>query len=277
MTSLGIHGMLLTVLFGQSVEPSPSGAEQDRSEEAAFLEAAKAAAAQYKLESEREQPVPLSLQREPALHWSNPVGGRKAMGGIYLWTDRGRPEAVLSVYRFTFLTGKPGLHHEFCSLSLGKLTATGADDRKWSPAEPGIQLKPLPKAPAPAASAVMRRRQMRDLAGQFSAEKLSREGVRRSLRLLPQPVNRFEAGRDDLLDGALFAFVEGTDPEVWLLIEARPSGDTHQWQYGLARMTSLQLDVRHHDAPVWSAPTLLFRDVFQRRDLPYTAFNLGAE
>ena len=42
------------------------------------------------------------------------------------------------------------------------------------------------------------------------------------LRLLPTPIARYGEPGTKLLDGALFAFVLGTDPEVFLFLEARP-------------------------------------------------------
>jgi hypothetical protein len=58
------------------------------------------------------------------------------------------------------------------------------------------------------------------------------------------------------LDGAIFAFVRGTDPEVLLLIETRKleGGDT--WQYALAPMNSLEFHAFHQDREVWQKPQL---------------------
>jgi phytoene dehydrogenase-like protein len=61
-----------------------------------------------------------------------------------------------------------------------------------------------------------------------------------------------EAG--SVLDGAVFAFVEGTDPEVILLIEARRQDDGYQWQYACARFSDFRLSVRYRDAEVWRVP-----------------------
>ena len=78
----------------------------------------------------------------------------------------------------------------------------------------------------PADSAAARLRQMRALAQEFTGRQTNREGVDRDMRLLAQPIYRYENTKGDLIDGGLFVFVLGTDPEVFLLIEARrpPSG-----------------------------------------------------
>jgi hypothetical protein len=82
------------------------------------------------------------------------------------------------------------------------------------------------------------------------------EGSQQQLRLMDQPVYQYGAGPDGLLDGSLFAFVVGTDPEVLLLIEARETTDGREWHYALARMNRDAMRVRFRDREVWSAPPL---------------------
>ena len=56
-------------------------------------------------------------------------------------------------------------------------------------------------------------------------------------------------------DGALLAFVQGTNPEVWLLLEARADGSGGlQWHYGLAPMTGYAVEASHDGRQVWSSP-----------------------
>ena len=56
-----------------------------------------------------------------------------------------------------------------------------------------------------------------------------------------------------MLDGAVFAFVQGTDPETLLLIEAFKKGSGFEWQFAFARRTSGELEGRHKDVIVWHA------------------------
>ena len=108
---------------------------------------------------------PLTLQPEPILKWSNPVIG-SIYGDVFIWTADGRPEAVASIYKFY----SPLTHraNEFHSLALGKLTAERDGIAVWTPSRPGLELKPIPGAPAPADSAAARFRQMRALAQEFT-------------------------------------------------------------------------------------------------------------
>ena len=58
------------------------------------------------------------------------------------------------------------------------------------------------------------------------------------LRLLPTAISRYGKSGTRILDEPhLFAFVYGTDPEVFLFLEARPGKDALEWQYALAPMT----------------------------------------
>jgi hypothetical protein len=108
----------------------------------------------------------------------------------------------------------------------------------------------------------------------FRVDATSREGDRAQLRLLAAPLYRYEETKGELIDGALFAFVEATDPEVILLIEARRARDgTLAWQYGLARLNSVKLQAFYQDREVWSAPELPWRQV-QDRSQPYFSLRI---
>jgi hypothetical protein len=59
--------------------------------------------------------------------------------------------------------------------------------------------------------------------------------------------------RPDLFDGALFAFVQGTDPEVILSLEAHRAAGDSKWQYALTRRSMVALEARLDGNPIWSA------------------------
>jgi len=69
-----------------------------------------------------------------------------------------------------------------------------------------------------------------------------------------KPLYRYEANRPNLPDGALFAFVQATDPEVLLVIEVSSAagGGAPVWPYGIARMSMVNLRAQHKDRSVWS-------------------------
>ena len=259
--------------LGSPAAPRQEAREQSRTAE--FKREAQAAASEYEIHLETGRSTKVSLRPEPVLHWTNPVAAKQFLGEVFIWTDRGRPEVVLSLYRFNDPPETERVHHEFHSLALEKLTARRRDQMVWSPSKAGVELTPVPDAPAPADSPSRRLRQLRDLAQQFTAEETTREDVQRQLRLLTQPIYRYESTRPDVLDGALFTFVEGTDPEVFLLIEARRTTEgVTQWQYAVARMNSFSQRVFHKDREVWNAPPIGWGEVLDRRDKTYTILRM---
>lgn len=206
----------------------------------------------WKLWSGVDREHELTLHPKAVLRWSNPGVGR-VYGDVYLWTRDGRPEAVMSFFKWW----KPdyGFNAEMHSLSLTGLAAEREGVLRWQPTKAGITLNDVPDAPRPAEIASRRLQQMRTLAGGFSAQlddlRTNAEGERQELRLVTQPLYRYPASDGELLDGALFAIVMGTDPEVLLLLEARRSSDTFHWQYGLARMNDCAMTVSYKDQEVW--------------------------
>ena len=94
---------------------------------------------------------------------------------------------------------------------------------------------------------------MRTLARRFSAELVDTRGgdeVGRELRLLNQPAHRYACPSAKVLDGGLFAFVEGTDPEAWVILEAIETEAGPKWQFAVVRMNSDALQIKDGDQVV---------------------------
>ena len=75
----------------------------------------------------------------------------------------------------------------------------------------------------PAATSSQRLRQIRELAKDFTARQVTPTGVDYEMRLLLQPIYRYEGTEVHPIDGMLFAIVHATDPEVFLQIEGAKS------------------------------------------------------
>ena len=119
-------------------------------------------------------------------------------------------------------------------------------------------MKPVPGAPAPAARASRRRQQLHALAQRFAAERGSRTDSTdtEQLRLLSKPIFRYPEPEGQLIDGALFAFVQGNNPEVVLVLEGRRADNKHEWRFGLAQQNSVYFRVTFDGSPVWEVPRL---------------------
>lgn len=216
----------------------------------------------------------VELKREPVYVWTNPVRGGEQDGEVYIWTCRGRAEVLGTFFSFPAI-GPRGLHHELHALSTTTLDVTRPGAHGWSPQGPGIQLAAVAGAQAPGRSAPQRLSQMRALTRDFAADTEDDKGRRWELRLLPQPLYRYESTDPDVVDGAVFAFVTsaGTDPEVLLVLEARKdAGETApSWRYALGRFTDMKARVRHKGKEVFSVPLIPW-DSTPITNAPYRIF-----
>ena len=130
------------------------------------------------------------------------------------------------------------------SLAETLLTGKRDDGTTWTPQSAGVEPRTLDGAPDPAGTPNRRLIQMRGIAAKFSAQRVDPDGSRRDLRLMRQPLYRYEGNRRDLIDGAVFCFAQGTNPDVILQLEAVRRDGEAVWQFGLARMHHSRLDVQ---------------------------------
>ena len=138
--------------------------------------------------------------------------------------------------------------HEFHSMAEGKLLPSRDDKaaETWEP-KAAVPMQPLPGAAAPETTPGRRLIQMRSLARDFTAHSIDYQMERWELRLLAQPLYRYEKPEGEVVDGALFAFVTsaGTDPEVIVALEARKKDDKLAWYYRAIRFSDSNLYVQH--------------------------------
>jgi len=246
----------------QARETEPT-TDVERAEKTVRL--ARAEAARYRIVREDDPQAKIELRDRPILKWSNPTEGA-LFGSVVLWTVEGRPEAVASFYRW--YGGKNEFHGEFKSLSTHPLRTTREKEPAWEAGESDIAFSGLAHDSPPADKEGRRAQQMRDIARRFTADLVHPAKGRTALRLLTQPVYRYEKLPGDLLDGGLFAFVQGTDPEIFLLIEAEKAEGGPRWRYAASRMYMFTLHLALDDKQVWSAEELTWNDVVDRHG-PY--------
>jgi hypothetical protein len=214
---------------------------------------------------------PLTLQPKSVLRWTNPIVG-EIYGDVFIWTSKGRTEVVASLHKWYSPNHNSAI--ELVSLSTGRVVAERGGREIWAPARPGIELKPIPEAPAPASTPAQRLRQMRELAKDFTGREKLYEETERDMRLLAQPLYRYTDAEEPVIDGGLFAFVQGTDPETLLLIEARRDEGKPRWVYGLARLCHVAMRVSYRGRTVWSEPLLPW-EVVQDRRQPYVTLGVS--
>lgn len=261
-----IHSMLLvTGLMFATEATSGTGNSNDADSGdglKAWLDFYMDEASSYKIYVEKPGTQPLELHPQALLTYTNSVRGGQQHGAIYVWTDDGRPLVAGSVWSSVprYDQSIRSITNELVSLSVRPVLSRR--ERRvgrrgvvpdWEPAEPGVEFQPFSDAPEPARAAALRLVQMRRLAARFDA-RITRSDLeeQQRLRLQPQPLYRYTNPSAGIIDGALFSLVLATDPEAFLLLEARESDSGPRWQYALARFTDRPLSARLGDREVWS-------------------------
>lgn len=256
MLSAALVAIMLVGQAGQTDTPKTAADDLAKVQQAKWNEHYAKTAKEYEIARGNEGKETLVLVAKPVLHWSNPVREGETNGAVFVWTHDGRAEVVGTTFSH-LLRGDPTqrvMAHSFQSLSQEPLAGRRPGRAgEWKLEGAGVEPRPIPGAPPPAASRPGRLAQMRELARAFSAT-TTLEGVESELRLLTQPLHRNEKETGDVLDGALFTYVTGTDPELMLVIGARPAaeGGEATWHYAAGRFTDLTLRLRHKDVELWT-------------------------
>jgi len=248
------------LVLGLIAQAPPS--EKDNPDiQKARLEFMKASLVKINVHPVDDSKAAFRLLPDPVLRFTNSVGDVKD-GAIFLWLGPDdRPAAAVQV----FLHRNQGWFQEFSTLSTTRVAADGV----WGPTREAIVFKPVPDAPKPAETPEQRLRQMRALIEGFSGEQDMHKNEQTSwdpLRFLTKPLARYGKPGTDVLDGALFALVLTTDPEVYLMLEVRPGKDGPEWQYAFAAESTAALRCSLKGRRVWELP---LRQAWLDRLAPY--------
>jgi hypothetical protein len=242
--------MFLTVVFTFAAVIGQNPKMDER------LDFMKAEAAAYRLAKRADRVALLKFREEPAFRLGKQPADDVEDGAIFLWLgEDGRPEASLQIFLVKNSTAPNGLWaHEFNSFSTGSLTGTRRGGPSWSPARPGVEYHRLDDVPKPAATTAARARQMRAMMHSFHIADYFKDKSWTDLRLLPTPVARYGKEGAAVIDGALFAFVIGTDPEACVFLEARPGKDGPEWFYAMGPLSCYSLKGAYKSKEVWDLP-----------------------
>lgn len=253
---IGINAVLLLIVAG-----TVGQCEEDSAvEEAKAWQTRRVAefVAYEVLQSSPQGAVAVKFEPASALSWSNPIR-KTAAGAVFLWTVGGRPQLIASAYPYP-----DGIEHELTSLSETPLVLI-QDRVQRHHFTPNVVWKDVPDAEPPHQQRALRLVQMRRIAERFRVEGGNQKKF--EARLLPQPIYRSPA--DATVDAAVFAFVQGTDPEAVLMIEATKKPC---WRYALARMTTVPMTAVLDDAKVWELPACW--DVRMEDNQPFRTIQL---
>jgi hypothetical protein len=216
------------------------------------LELMQAALGSLELESSEALPkTALTFSAKPLLRYSDPTRGIKEAASketattvlldasVWRLGTQGRPTALVTIEIYQAPDKSRLLSFEFLSLSETKYSLKHKTQRiRWQPAGSGLKMVDLPDAPRPASTAAARLTQMRQQVRRFAArERLNDESI--ECRLLTQPIDRYQSEAEKIVDGSIFAFANGTNPEVGILFET----DGERWRYGILRLSSAEMSI----------------------------------
>lgn len=266
---------LLLLIPGEQAAAGEANTDQERERQQSVAAVAPAKAKRFNVVVGTDKPATAVLHREPLLRWSNSTAG-SIYGEVYVWMVDDRPAAISSIYRWFDPYHDSTV--EMVSLSESSVEVREDQDVVWKSGENGVTFEPLPKAPAPAATQGRRLSQMRELARRFSSELADDRGgdvVTRDLRLLNQPLLRYASEAHGIVDGAIFAFVEATDPEGLLILEAIKPDAQMQWRFAVARMNAHGLKISRDGTVVksWARVT----DPIKDPNATYVYFNFDPD
>lgn len=179
----------------------------------------------------------LRLGKSPKLRYDDPV--RSLLdAGVWRMGEEGRPLALVTLELYGAGEARAVLSYEFLSLIERQFSMRSPKGPVWNPAETELKFASLENAPQADKSEKLRLTQMRQIARRFDARQDYR-GDKIELRLMPQPIDRYRDQSQRIVDGAVFVFANGTNPELGLLLET----DGKRWSYAVFRLASAALSL----------------------------------
>jgi hypothetical protein len=214
------------------------------------LEVMHSAINDFKISSEdiRTQ-APLKFAKAPLLRYNDQT---RELLDATVWRvgESGRPTAIVTLEIYAKSAEPVALVYEFVSLSPARLSMESPRGPRWAPSGTDLKMAALANAPRTADSKTTRLAQMRQMARRFEVREQYR-GDKVECRLLSTPIDRY-GGEKDTLDGAIFIFANGTNPEVGLVLECRDN----EWSYGMFRLGGAALSADLDGKPCYEAPAM---------------------
>ncbi len=199
--------------------------------------------------SAKEHDPTIELLPNPLLTYDDATRNNEA-GTLWAWGKAGRPVAFLELYR-NVGKDQPWVH-AFTLTSPELIQLTGPTERRWTPQSSHFALRDFPDSPDVGDKPAVRLRQMKEISRRFEAHEFwDPNNSRFEMRLLVQPVHRYQDESIKLTDGAVFVLAHGTNPEVLIQIEAHADEQPPHWRYSLVRLGSAELHVSIDGKEVW--------------------------
>jgi hypothetical protein len=237
-------------------ESKKSAVEENQAQEtrrAAFMRAMRTMAEGLKVvRVTKDGETECKMVEGSLLNWSDSARHPNLIvpGTTWLWHHQGRPHFIGEIYGHVDSVGQWSLFA--CTLSPDQVRID--DGALKTPLRRSYyEPKEIAGSPAVAKTKSERTFQMRQLVERFDAHQFWDD--RFELRLLPKAIHRYEDVDAGIIDGALYAMVHGTNPEVLLLIEAHGMNDpSARWKVGFGSLAGARCVVRLDGKEFWTCP-----------------------
>ena len=210
---------------------------------------------------------PIELQKKPLMNWFNNER-QQDRGALYVWEQQGKPLVLASIFTYEF-NSRVYCRHEMISLADGPLTAQLDSQVVWSPQKTGMEWQTIEQSVTPANTANRRLIEMRSIVKQFSCQLKIPKTQPAKLTLLPQPLHRYQSRENGIIDGAIFSFAVGTDPEVLLVIEAVEKNGKSSYRFSPLRSHYHAVELEKDGTVVWKAPSVIALESTTAGQRPY--------
>src|SRR6202021_2279288 len=104
--------LLVCIASHASLRAGDDGKKEEEGRREQQLKNMKRSAAQYSISSADDRKRLFKFHENAAMRWNNPAGAAKD-GAVYIWSDGGRPQAIMKLYTFD----NESFFHEWQSLS----------------------------------------------------------------------------------------------------------------------------------------------------------------
>ena len=213
-------------------------------------------AEETKVQIDGEQPVAAESIKNPIFRYDDQPR-RFIDATMWAWTNAGHPVAFQKIEaRLHQNTSEPQWGYCFTSVAADKLLVEWSAERNFRATEPGARWDLVPRAPAPAVRSNERKRQARSLARGFGGRILIDPKTNRSaeMRLFTTPLLEYDASPSGQWQGAVYGLeINGTNPDVLVLLQVREHEEKPQWHFAAARMTTGGVTLNYQDQKVWEA------------------------
>jgi hypothetical protein len=252
-------GLELTAQEKSATKTTDELEEGDKEGEATREAVARAADIVGKIEVETlvgKNWVPQPMHKKPLLILSDPTRF-DARGTVWAWGDKGRPAVINEIFYEPAKNKDTGFWIIVSyNASETKLKATREGRSWWIENNSTLKFKDLPGGPEPAASTGGRQRQIKSLAGKFTAHEFwDPDNSRFELRLIERPLLTYSDPDKGIVDGALFAFANGTNPEILLFLEVHADAadkSKSKFRYGVGRLSYAEIHLAYEEKEVFT-------------------------